>query len=201
VSANSQEPIVVLHHIPKTAGSTLFGAFEKVYKPEEIYMAHGAAKSSDQMRDEVAKMSPEQRSKIRLIYGHQVWYGIHELFDAPCQYFTFVRHPIVRYISWYYHARRTPQNEFTKIFQAHSLEEIVNKREHVYPNHLTVYFTRKNVDRHNNADCTKVTTATLQSAMQNVRQYHFVGIQEAFKSETARMNGTHEQIVAPAGSV
>ncbi len=45
-------------------------------------------------------LSVTQRNAIRCIYGHLVYDGIHELFDKEPRYFTFLREPTARYISF-----------------------------------------------------------------------------------------------------
>lgn len=182
------EPLVIFHHVPKTAGSTLFNALREVYTDEEFYVAHGAAKSSEVIGQELNTMPVEQREKIRFVYGHQVWYGIHELFSQPAIYVTFVRNPIARFVSMYYHARRTPEHAFHKYFNEHSLEEIAHDPTYSFPNHLAVYFSRKSVNGHNLEDCRNVTVDTLKQALKNLEQYVFVGLQESFNPEVERLN-------------
>lgn len=69
----------------------LYGKNRTVLTREEVFSTIGA-------------LSKAQRDRVKLIYGHEVHYGVHELFDRPTKYFTFVRHPVDRAFSFYnYH--------------------------------------------------------------------------------------------------
>jgi hypothetical protein len=49
----------------------------------------------------------EERAKIRLLKGHMS-FGIHRSLPGPSRYFTMIRDPIDRVVSFYYYIRRRP---------------------------------------------------------------------------------------------
>ncbi len=140
------------------------------------------------MSNELSQMPEERKAKIRLVYGHQVWYGIHTFFPQPTIYVTFVRNPIARFVSFYFHVRRTPRQNLHTLFLERSLKEIAQDPSHSFPNHLAVYFSRSIVNSHNFDDCQNVTIQTLKQSLENLEHYAFVGLQESFTAEVERLN-------------
>jgi hypothetical protein len=51
------------------------------------------------------KLSKKKKSKIKVIFGHKVPYGVHRHFDRQPRYFTFFREPVERTISTYNYKR------------------------------------------------------------------------------------------------
>ena len=49
----------------------------------------------------INSLGSEQRKKIICIIDHQVYYGMHELFEKPARYITFLREPLSMFISLY----------------------------------------------------------------------------------------------------
>ena len=68
--------------------------------------------------DTLRNVLPEQKRKsIVLIGGHRTYCGMHKLFNKPVRYFTFLREPVSRIISWYNNVLRA-SFEHQKIFKA-----------------------------------------------------------------------------------
>lgn len=100
-----REHVYFFLHIPRTAGTTLI-----------TNLRYGLPKGSDLQlsplpgrrfldRDEVDRhvdsLSSQQRDRIRVVHGHSVYYGIHEKFERPPRYVTFLRDPLSRALSNY----------------------------------------------------------------------------------------------------
>lgn len=96
---------VIFVHIPKTAGSTIYYILENQYDKEKSYRIDG--RRTTQAIDEFKRLFPEQRGKIRLLYGHMS-FGLHHHLPGKTSYFTLLREPIDRIISNYYYVKRTP---------------------------------------------------------------------------------------------
>lgn len=109
----SKHPLYIFVHIPKTAGLTFRYHIRKNLKEEEyLLLAHTLfgyesypppdyKKHKSKVFKYMSELSEERKSKLKIIFGHYVPYGVHEYFDRPCRYITFVRHPVKRMISDY----------------------------------------------------------------------------------------------------
>jgi hypothetical protein len=81
------------------------------YRASEVFSVdHPASESLRTLRE----MPKRERSKIRLVKGHYA-YGLHELFPQEGNYFTLLRNPISRLISYYFYAKRTPEHYLHRI--------------------------------------------------------------------------------------
>ncbi len=96
---------VIFCHVPRTAGTTLNRIIERQYDPQENYWI-GRDSPDDR---ELRAMSPERRKQIRMLRGHFP-FGLHECFSGPSAYFTLLREPIERVISFYFFVRREPEH-------------------------------------------------------------------------------------------
>jgi hypothetical protein len=90
-------------HTPKTAGRTLIDYLRGVYGPEQSYFVSGLY---DLVRFSV--LPPDNVRDLRLISGH-FNFGFHEPLFSDFTYFTLLREPIDRIVSFYYYRKRSPQ--------------------------------------------------------------------------------------------
>ncbi len=95
---------VIFLHIPKAAGTTLLRILDRHYPPAAIFSI--GADSHTSIR-EFKALSEAERSKIRLFRGH-LPYGLHTYLPQPSTYFTVLRDPVERVISYYQYILRTP---------------------------------------------------------------------------------------------
>jgi hypothetical protein len=103
--AQSRAEKTVIHlHIPKTAGTTLKQIADRHYPRQHVYTIQ-----VDGTIDEFKSLTHSRKSRIRLLRGHQ-GYGLHEYLPGGATYFTVLRDPIERVISYYYSVRRTPHH-------------------------------------------------------------------------------------------
>jgi hypothetical protein len=93
---------IIFLHIPKTAGTTLYRIMDRHYQKKSIYTIW-----QDGTLDEFKQLNEARRSHIRLLRGH-FGLGLDELLRGPTAYFTFLREPIERVISYYHYVRRSP---------------------------------------------------------------------------------------------
>ena len=100
MGAKRPEARAIFLHVPKAAGTTLQTIIERHYRPSEIFFAgtvvHEAL--SDLRRADV-----DVRAGIRFATGHMA-YGVHDDLPGPSSYFTVLRDPIDRVVSFYYFA-------------------------------------------------------------------------------------------------
>ena len=138
--------LYIFLHIPKCAGSTFRyhvehnlkkGEFVSLYEGEYFDVNEMAYKyfTPGKRREEIDayldSLSDVQKDTIRIIYGHQVYYGIHRFFPGrEVRYITFVRHHAAREVSMYNFYREhveDPSRRFLKkenVYQANDVSEI-----------------------------------------------------------------------------
>jgi hypothetical protein len=93
----SQQTVIFLH-IPKTAGSTLFSLARRQYKADAIF--HVMSRDYSDFKE----LQEDRRNKFELVGGHMC-FGVHEHIPGPSTYFTILRHPLERVLSYYYYLR------------------------------------------------------------------------------------------------
>lgn len=111
--------LFIFLHIPKCAGTTINYHIKFNFKEEEfLYISKGhgfynlKTKAYEMLQDEerikqyLSSLSEEDKRKIKIISGHNVFYGIHEFFDKDPLYITFLRDPFERTISQYNHYKK-----------------------------------------------------------------------------------------------
>lgn len=99
-----QPPAAIFLHIPKTAGTTLLDILDRQYPPEAIHSFGGDAHASVA---QFKALDEQSRAQVRLLRGHMA-YGLHEYLPQPAVYFTILRDPVARVISYYNYILRTP---------------------------------------------------------------------------------------------
>jgi hypothetical protein len=84
-------------HLTKTAGGTLKSALSNA-KGLSTYFVYGA--------DDVGRFKDVKAQEFDLVYGHAL-FGLHNRLNLPetSRYMCFMRHPVTRTISHYYHLR------------------------------------------------------------------------------------------------
>jgi hypothetical protein len=120
---------VIFLHLPRTAGTTLHRIIERQVRPEGIFSIGWTEQESVQA---YRGLSQARKAEIRMIRGHLA-FGLHEFVPGPSTYFTLLRNPIERVISYYYFIRRTADHylyDFA-LSEATTLEEFVESRAHI----------------------------------------------------------------------
>ena len=109
-------------HVPKTAGNTFVHHIEKSFERDELmnlyaleYLIRNTSSISrnsiidyadhytDEVKETLGLMPSEQKDRIKIIFGHYAYFGIHEFFNKTPRYIGFVREPDRRTISMYNH--------------------------------------------------------------------------------------------------
>lgn len=109
---------IVYPHIPKTAGSTLHKIIDRQYPKDKIYSVGLIDEESIKAFNE---LSIERKNRIRMFRGHMS-YGVHRFLPGHFTYFTMLREPVERVISYYYFIKRTK----THYLHDHLCEDDVN---------------------------------------------------------------------------
>jgi hypothetical protein len=96
--------------MPKCAGTTFRVHIENNLAEDEILPLYvnidKRYRDRDFVREYITSLPEEKKRKVKLVYGHEVHYGIHEWLGRKGMYFTFLRHPLPRTISWYNYRRQ-----------------------------------------------------------------------------------------------
>lgn len=101
-----KKPLYIYTHIPKTAGMTFYeSAIKRNFSFSEVftgYVFHNP-------HEEYSQLPSRARKKIKIACGH-FSFGFHEVLeDRSFQYLTFLRDPVARVVSEYYHIFKYPQ--------------------------------------------------------------------------------------------
>jgi hypothetical protein len=100
----TKQPTDIFLHIPKTAGTTLNHIMERHYPPHQIF-SFGPVDGVEAF----TQLPLEQRHAFRLVRGHMA-FGLHAYVRPPYRYFTMLRKPVERVISYYYFMLERPEH-------------------------------------------------------------------------------------------
>lgn len=90
-------------HIPKAAGSWVRrNCIEPNFAPQDMIHFGGSARQIPEVRRAIA----QRRGRDVAVWGHFV-YGFHRLLPVDCRYFTVLREPVDRAVSYYYFVQET----------------------------------------------------------------------------------------------
>lgn len=104
MTATGQCETVVFLHIPKTAGTSFNTILSWQYGHRQSFMSPSADPTYwDEGKGAINQLSKVQQADLALVRGH-MRFGVDELLLQSCTYITFLRNPVDRFISHYYHA-------------------------------------------------------------------------------------------------
>jgi hypothetical protein len=180
-----EPPTVIFLHIPKAAGTTLHRIIEQQYRPQQIYSTYPTLFNPAASIEDFRRLSPERHAKVRMLKGH-VPYGVHAYLPGPAVYFTLLREPIDRVISFYYFIRQNPKHYLHEalIGQGLTLADYVERRLSTMTDNFQVRMLTNTMHDIPNGGCT---ADMLETAQRNLHA-HFavVGLSERF-DETLMM--------------
>jgi hypothetical protein len=176
------DPLVVLIHIPKTAGTSLKSMFARAYPRDTLTDAGNYLRSE---RGVAAKLKSARLAKGRVTVGH-VPYGLaREHLPSETRYVTFLREPVERVLSHYYgHIRRTQRNVRLGVPTAASLEEALDMGIPELNNLATRLLCS------DPSPMRDLRSTALEEAESNLRDFAFVGITERFDESTLLLQRT-----------
>lgn len=104
------DPVLLFLHIPKTAGKTLINSVlyrhYASHDPNEVcYVPLGIMRDPSLSPPYIRESSKLRNRSLRVVVGHFP-FGMHEFISRSCAYVSFLRDPIDRVISLYYHILR-----------------------------------------------------------------------------------------------
>ena len=138
--------LYIFFHINKCAGTTFRyhlehnlkeNEFVCIYEGRYFYVTEMSYKyfTPGKRREEIdsyfSRLTDEQKDTIKILYGHQVYYGIHRFFPGrEARYITFVRHHAAREVSMYNFSRMILEDpsehlaERDDIYRIHEFKKI-----------------------------------------------------------------------------
>lgn len=117
--------LVILLHIPKTAGTSLRSVFQRQFAAHEFVYYYRAPSDTDMRRLEALDQEPpEVKRRYRGLSGHMP-YGIHRQYPQESIYLTMLRAPVSQVLSHYHFIRRNPINRAHAEVSQLSLEDFV----------------------------------------------------------------------------
>lgn len=199
--------LFIFIHVPSTGGNTLIDGFKKKHGEESTFYIPALRKDTEGVVGAIKALSSGERSKIRLIHSHALWYGIHELFDQEPFYFTFMRDPVSRVISQYFKMRRVNLDApgyldmhriSAKLPFHHSMrsqnEAPSQYRDFIsfYPyahNHMTILYSRKGAKPYYNMeDCGRADRNSLDQAFAHLSNFSFIGLHDTYAADSAQLS-------------
>ena len=97
-------------HIPKNGGNTLHSILKRFYPSDKTFYIN------DKKINDFLKMSPELRREISLLRGHMS-FGLHKHLYGESDYFTLLRKPESRVISYYNYTLSRHPNQLYNVLQ------------------------------------------------------------------------------------
>ena len=159
-------------HLPKAAGTTFKEVLYRQYPFRQIAWIDGSYHEESVQR--LINLPAAQRNLYNCVMGH-FQYGLHAHFDGAYQYVTFLRDPVARTVSTYYHIlNKSPHHNHHKALKQGevSLEAFVKQRISDETSNLQVrWISGEPV----------ANEASLARAKENIeRDFIFAGISEEF---------------------
>lgn len=204
--------IYIFLHIQKCGGTTFHTHIDKNLKPEQVISLYDGYRNFDVQRGKweyidnrtdaeryLRSLSESQKEKVKVIYGRDLWYGIHKHFTQTPRYVVFFREPVTRIVSNYNYYRKiaeTADQEIKKISNTVRRLEIEHIRQEMQEDGKTVSFDYwlKHRARPNymlshlikwgfiESTSAKISTEDIQQALD---KFYFVGLTESFDTDAA----------------
>jgi hypothetical protein len=166
---------VIFLHIPRTAGTTLHRIIDRQYRQEECHWIDRHNVGIEEFKN----LPPARRAEIRMLRGHMP-FGLHKYIPGPSTYFTLLRDPVERVVSYYYFVRRDPQHYLHDyaLVQGMTLKRYIESQVSLATDNCQTRIISGVWDTLPHDECTE---ATLASAKRNLAE-HFtvVGLTERF---------------------
>lgn len=161
---------LIFLHLPKNGGTTLNSILDRQYRDQRIF----SIRQRDPYHlntEDFLELAQEEKEKIRLVKGH-LKFGFHEHFSEPSEYFTFLRKPEERIISFYYYVLADSSHRLFEQVSKMSLYEFVTELQDADTNNAQVRWIS---GQDTNGPI------MLEKALENIdKHFSFIGFTEEF---------------------
>jgi Sulfotransferase family len=198
---NSELSIVL--HIYKTAGKSLLRDFRYNLPDKVLLRMYGGPVGLDKSQGgvnpgwDIARINDyvtrHAGSQTKCIFGHMAYFGMHSLLPAKAEprYITFLRDPVERCISWYYHLKNNSQTVWHQeiVEGKWSVEEWFEKSSLLgrYDGQLRQILLGTSFEEVLTAP--ELTREHLEEGKRRLRQFHYVGLTETFDEDSYYLYG------------
>ncbi len=171
--------LLIILHINKTAGTSLRLSVDNNYNTDQrLYIYPGNCSNVNgkciESQNDVRNLNSDQVSKLEVIMGHMS-FGMHKaLPQDSIRYITFVRDPVDRVLSVYYHHKTKPKSPLHPVFNKkgfgvreflHCDLECIRSDSHPADNRMTRAISGVEIEPWG------VDVSHLETAISNIHQY------------------------------
>ncbi len=171
---------IIFTHIPKVAGMTVRQIVQFQYPPEQVFTIFAY---TDESLQTFVGLSEIQKQRLRAVQGH-IGFGVHDYLGQPATYFTLLRDPVERAISYYYFIRRHHQHSKHKLLVEGNIglrEYVEREISAVGTDNEQTRFLGGGLNCGEDIPYGQVTRQVLENAKTNLkRHYSVVGLTEKF---------------------
>lgn len=175
---STADPVYLFLHLPKSAGTTFRHHIENNFEQDRIvalYNTDDVRMKRDDVFAKVAALTEDQKRRVHVVYGHELYWGLHELFDRPCRYVTFLRDPVEKTISFYnYRMQQGIRSGKLDAAKLPPFDEWLANSPGMHDGMLG------DLEKYGFAEGHDVSEAALDSLM---RKFYFVGTTESFDED------------------
>jgi hypothetical protein len=184
------ENVIIGLHIPKTAGTSLRYAIEKIFNKEELiylYRMEPGIKLSELIEYLKSKKN-KNKPFPQIVYGH-MGYGLHNILGINATYITILREPIKRAISMYRHEQRMSNALFHKEANLYTVAEFYSREFSPYFKNSMTRLLSGNLWQEENWYLEGDESDALNVAKRNlIRDFSYVGFTENLKYEEKKLS-------------
>ena len=190
----SPDHLYIFLHIPKCAGTTFSEHLKYNFKSRQRLSIgpsrHRGFQERSEVDDYIHSLPASVKDGIQVVFGHSVYYGIHEHFSRPARYITFLREPVSQVISHYeyflQHYDSLIADQPSRGYPKDKSELTFDRWRQIFDVNMQIptvlnYAVNGRIGVNGDAD---INEAHLECAKQILDKYYFVGLLESFEEDS-----------------